>query len=196
MKLHELKELKATTLVEEMAMVWQDQGQLDEGIWDSLKTGFSQIANTITQVSKSSNSKGELNDRILRQMYIDELEKFSVVFTKAPDKVKAKISSFLGRAGIKLSGVDLSRKNLNRIMILKVLRLILFAIAQMRDNGIQWLLSSIVTAGLSNIINLLMNAKDIKDVGSEMVNTGKQLKTLFDKANNISATPPDEQNPS
>lgn len=176
-----LQELQSSSIHEELSKVWETQDQLDEGIWDSMKTGFSQIANTIAQVRKNADSKGELNDRILRQMYLEELEKFKGAFEKAPEKVKAVIEGLLAKAGIKMSGIDISRKNLHRIMVLKILRLVLFAIAQMRDNGIQWLLSSVVTSGLSAIISLLMNAKDYKDIGDEMVNIGRQLKTLLDK---------------
>lgn len=182
MKLHELK-LQSPTLVEELNLVWADQDQLDEGVWDTLKTGYQQIANTVSQVKKSSNSKGELNDKVLRLMYTTELDKFQDAYTAAPPKVKAAVAKWLVKAGIRINGPDLSRKNLNRIVVLKVLRLVLFTVSQMRDNGIQWILSSVVTAGIGNIIGLLMNAKDVKDVGVEVVNTSKQLKTLFDKAN-------------
>jgi len=178
-----LEELKRSALAEEISQVWADREQLDEGIWDSMRTGFSQIANTITSVTKSANARGELNDRVLRQMYIDELEKFNSAYAKTPQKVQSAINKLLASAGIKLSGVDLSRKNLNRIMILKVLRLVLFAVNQLRDNGIQWLLSSVVTGGLGIIINLLMNAKDAKEIGAEMISTSRQLKKLFDSAN-------------
>ena len=176
-----LSELKQSPLAEEISLVWADQEQLDEGIWNSMRTGFSQIATSVTTVIKSANARGELNDRVIRQMYIDEVEKFKDVLSKAPSKAQDFVNNkLLPAAGIKLSGVDLSRKNLNRIMILKVMRLVLFAINQMRDNGIQWLLSSVVTGGLSMIINILMSAKDAKEIGAEMVNISRQLKKLFD----------------
>lgn len=178
-----LYELQASGLVEEINLVWAQQDQLDEGVWDSLKAGYTQIATAVTQVQKSSNAKGELNDKVLRQMYRAELEKFEEAYSIAPQKVKAVVEKMLAKAGIKLDGVDLSRKNLNRIFVLKVLRLILFTVSQLRDNGIQWIISSVVTAGIGNIVGLLMNAKDVKDVGVEVINTSRQLKTLIQKAN-------------
>ena len=185
MELHKL--VSQTALHEELSQVWATQGNLDEGLWDSMKSGFSQIANTVTTVKASANSKGELNDKVLRQMYVVELKKFKDIYEKAPAKIKPTVEKFLAKAGIRLEGADVSRQNLNRIMVLKVLRLILFAVNQMRDNGVQWFLSTIATAGIGSIIGLLMNAKDAKDVAKELVNISKQLKTLFDKANELPA---------
>lgn len=185
MELHKL--VSQTALHEELSQVWATQGNLDEGLWDSMKSGFSQIANTVTTVKASANTKGELNDKVLRQIYVVELKKFKDLFDKAPAKIKPTVEGLLEKAGIRLSGADVSRENLNRILVLKVLRLVLFAINQLRDNGVQWFLSTVVTAGIGSIIGLLMNAKDAKDVAKELVNTSKQLKLLFDKANLVPA---------
>lgn len=188
MKLHELQS-PPSSLLEELNQVWEDRESLDEGIWDTLKGGFTQIGSAFNTIKKNVNQKGELNDRVLRQIYLHEMGEFKKAYNAAPQKVKAQVDRWLEKAGIRMQGADLSRKNFNRIMILKVLRLILFTAAQLRDNGIVWLLSTVVTAGVGNIIGLLLNAKDVKSVGAELVNTSKQLKTLFDNAKD---QPPEE----
>ena len=184
MELHK-QVIAAPSLLEELAKVWEDQGSLDEGLWDSMKSGFSQIANTVSTVKAASNSKGELNDKVLRDIYLAELKKFKDLFLKSPEKIKPTVEKLLLKAGIKLEGVDTSRQNLNRIFVLKVLRLILFAINQMRDNGVQWFISTAATAGIGSIIGLLMNAKDAKDIAKELISVSRQLKLLFDTANTV-----------
>lgn len=191
MKLHELK--APTSLTEQIDLIWEDKENLDEGIWDTMRSGFSQISNSYNTIRKNVDQKGELNDVVLRKIYIQELDKFKDAYDIAPEKVKTVVDGWLSKAGIKISGVDTSRKNFNRIMILKVLRLIMFTVSQMRDNGVQWLISTAVSGGISTIVGLLMNAKDVKSVGAEMVNTSKQLKTLFDKANSQQPTQPPEE---
>lgn len=188
MKLHELQ--AAPTLLEELDGVWLDRESLDEGVFDTLKAGFTQIGTAFNNLKQAANSKGELNDKVVREMYLQELDKFREAFDAAPDRVQGQAAKWLAKAGIKMQGADLSRKNFNRIMVLKVLRLVLFTVAQMRDNGIVWVLSSLATAGIGTVISLIMNAKDAKSVGRELVNTSRQLKVLFDKAKN--QAPPEE----
>jgi hypothetical protein len=190
MKLHELQ--SAPALLEEINQVWQDQEALNEAVWDTLKSGFAQIGSAFNTIKKAANNKGELNDKVIRQMYVQELGKFREAYDIAPDKVKGQVDKWLAKAGIKMQGVDVSRKNFNRIMVLKVLRLILFTMAQMRDNGIQWVLSTVVSGGIATIVTLLMDAKDAKAVGSEIVNSSKQLKILFNKARETNQQEPPE----
>ena len=68
-------------------------------------------------------------------------------------------------------------------MIIKIIRVILFAMKQMKDNGIQWLLSAVVSGGILTIISLIMDADDYKDIGKEFIKSSKQIKTLIDKSN-------------
>jgi len=192
MKLHELK-TPQPSLLEELDQVWEGRENLDEGIFDTLKSGFNQIGTAFTNLKTAANNKGELNDKVIRQMYLQELEKFRGVYDRMPEKIKDQADKWLVKAGIKLQGIDVSRKNFNRIIVLKVLRLVLFTVAQMRDNGIQFLLSTVVSGGMLNIISLLMNANDAKSVGAELINSSKQLKLLFDKAKETSGNPPQDQ---
>lgn len=170
-------------LVEEFERAWKHE-LLAEGILDSVKNAFSSVANTFSQVYQKSNTKSGLNDTILRAIYLQELAKLQEALQAAPSAISNKLKPLLEKAGIKISGgVDLSRKNLNRIMVIKIVRVILFAMKQMKDNGLQWILSSVVSGGILSIVSLIMDAKDYKEIGSEFISSSKQIKTLIDKAN-------------
>lgn len=181
MKLHELNIAKFD-LVEEFDLAWDNS--INEGMFDSIKDSFRKVANTFTQVYNKSNTKSGLNDVVLRAMYMEELTKLRDALSKAPSPVSNKLTPMLLKNGIKINGgIDLSRKNLNRIMIIKIIRVILFAMKQMKDNGIQWLLSAVVSGGILTIISLIMDADDYKDIGKEFIKSSKQIKTLIDKSN-------------
>jgi hypothetical protein len=68
-------------------------------------------------------------------------------------------------------------------MVIKIVRGLIFAMKQMKDNGLQWLLSSVISGGIFTIISLIMDAKDYKEIGTEFIKSSKQIKTLIDKAN-------------
>jgi hypothetical protein len=171
-----------STLSEEIALIFQDREQLDEAIWDSLKIGFSQIITAIGTIAKTANTKSQLNDSTMRKIYTDELAKLKTNMEKLPLKANSVIWTLLLKFEIKPSGIDLSRKNLNRIIVVKLMRLVVYIMSQMKDQGIEWILSSVVSGGLSTIISLLMNAKDYAGIATELSNSARQLKTLFDKA--------------
>lgn len=182
MKLRELKSLDFD-LVMQFNEAWADE-PITEGIWNNIRTEFGRIANTFSEVYKKSNTKSGLNDQVLRAIYLEELKKLKVVVDTLPDNVRNKVVAMLTKHDIKIAGgVDLSRKNLNRIMVIKIVRGLIFAMKQMKDNGLQWILSSVISGGIFTIISLIMDAKDYKEIGTEFIKSSKQIKTLIDKAN-------------
>lgn len=173
---------EGVALDEQIRIVFENRGQLDEGIWDVLKTGFNQIAGVVSKVAKSNNTKSSLNDVTLGGMYQDELQKLKASVDKLPDQAQQALWKLLAKGGVKPSGVDISRNNLNRLVLVKIMRLVVFTMTQMRDNGIEWILSSVVSGGLGMIVSALMGAKDLKSISLEVSASASQLKTLYSKA--------------
>lgn len=169
-------------IARQLALLSEDSEQLDEAIWDTLKTGFAHISTAISTVARSSGTKSGLNDDVLGKIYRDELAKFKGSADKLPAPASQRVWALLSKADIKPTGVDLSRKNLNRILIVKIMRMVVYTMTQMRDNGVEWLLTSAVSGGLGTIISLLMNAKDYKALMYEFSNSMRQIKALYDKA--------------
>jgi hypothetical protein len=149
------------------------------------------VAKTFSEVYSKANTKSGMNDIALRKIYLEELDKLKSDYKLVPDKIKQKLTPILEKHSIKIDGgIDLSRKNLNRILVIKIVRALLWTASQMRDNGILWFLSAAVSGGVAAIIGMLMAAKDYKSLGQEMISSSKQIKSLIDKANEPPNEPP------
>lgn len=180
MKLSELKNDPIRQLLDELE---PSHGTLEEGVLDTLSTGFKKIANTFSKVASSSNTKSALNDGVLGKIYQEELGKIKVDITALPEAVQKPIVAMLAKHDIKFTGVDLSRKHINRIAILKVMRFVVFALKQLKDNGIEWVVSAAFTGGITAILSAIWAAKDLKAVAGELSNSAGQAQALFKKAN-------------
>ena len=188
MKLYELKELDYDLYAH---FTSEFDNTLAEGIGSLFQSAFSKVAKTFSEVYSKANTKSGMNDIALRKIYLEELDKLKSDYKLVPDKIKQKLTPILEKHSIKIDGgIDLSRKNLNRILVIKIVRALLWTASQMRDNGILWFLSAAVSGGVAAIIGMLMAAKDYKSLGQEMISSSKQIKSLIDKANEPPNEPP------
>ncbi len=184
MKLTELKETQTfSKLLEELDIFLDPSTQLNEGVFDNISNGFKMVANVFSKVASSSGKKNSLNDDTIQGIYKTELAKTKQQVDELPQKVQGKVTNLLAKHGIKFGSVDLSRQHLNRIAILKVMRFIIFGISQMKDNGIEWILTSLATGGLGTIVSAIMAAKDVGSIAKELVSSSAEVKALFIKAN-------------
>lgn len=176
-----LVEDSLVTELRELGESWHNQ--LDEGVFDALKSGLAKITNTISKIATSNDTKSKLNDTVLGGIYKDELAKTKAALNELPASAITSITSLLSKHDIKFTGVDLSRRNLNRIMVLKIMRLVIYVVGQIKQNGVVWLLSAGASAGLAFIVSLIMNALDAKSLAKEVANSSRQIRDLFKSAN-------------
>jgi hypothetical protein len=168
-------------LSEEIQVI--DSMLVNEALLDPVKLFFNDILQIARNIQKSNNEKSELNDKTIRQLYIEEKAKLEGTISNYSPKIKAAFSKFLGKHDIILFAekVDLKRNNLNRLLAIKLVRAMVFAIGQFKQNTYEALITVMFPA-VGAIISAVMAAKDAKSAFSEMANSKNQILQIVRKA--------------
>jgi hypothetical protein len=142
---------------------------------------YNSIKALVKTVYDLSGRKNSLNDVTLRKIYTDELELLAGQLDKLPQKSKKIIEDFLAKHDIKMSGVDLSRKNINRIIAVKIIRFFIAAVENLLQSPVETVLN-VMVAGLGTVVGAILGAKDGKGLLSEIVRSASQIKSIVQKA--------------
>lgn len=142
---------------------------------------YNSIKALVKTVYDLSGRKNALNDVTLRKIYQDELELLKDQMAKLPDKSQKIIEQFLAKHDIKVTGIDLSRKNLNRIIAIKIIRFVITVIQNLFQNPVEAVLNTVM-AGLGTVVGAIMNAADGKGLVAELGRSANQIKSIVQKA--------------
>jgi hypothetical protein len=182
MKLNEIKSIDSLT---EIFAGLESQLILEAELTESATTGLLHLYNSLKEIFSTlgtkAGGKNSLNDSTLLGIYKTELDLLRPVITGLPVKVQEKLKPLLNAAGIKLSGVDVSRKHLHRIVVAKLLRYVFAILKNTLQNPVEAVLDALVL-GLGKIVSAIMNAKDTKGIVVEISRTFSQLKDVVKKA--------------
>ena len=196
MKLHEIIDVDLSTrqIVEYLVPNSPTIAALDESamvgalhIASIIKSNLTDFAKILKIVYSSNNRKSQLNDKVIGDLYQRELKKLNAQIDILPQKAQAVIRKFATeKFGIKFSGVDLSRENGKRVLLVALLRTIVLAAEKFSD--IDTMIVTIVslmtgTGFITKAITVLFNSKDLKQAiqGSFQIIT--DLIGIFKKAN-------------
>jgi len=185
MKLQELKSFHAevdSTFAQVESLLKSDQDSL---VTESMAlTSAINLYNSIKALVKTvydlSGRKSSLNDVTLRKIYVDELELLKGQVDKLPQKSKKIIEDLLAKHDIKMSGVDLSRKNINRIIAVKIIRFFIAATENLLQSPVETILN-VMVSGLGTVVSAILNAKDGKGLLAEIARSANQIKSIVQK---------------
>lgn len=179
-----LVEIKPTALtIDEIFCSIEEQILSDKEmiLTESAVTGLLHLYNSIKDIFSTiyakSGGKNALNDSTLSKIYKEELVLLKQTYNDLPVKVQSAIKPILDKSGIKLSGVDISRNHVHRIVISKLIRYVLAFFKNTLQNPIETVLDALVL-GLGKIVSALLNAKDVKGIASELMRSVNQVKEI------------------
>jgi hypothetical protein len=161
---------------------------LCEGLGD----GFIDFFKTMRAIMASSGKKSELNDRVIGVEYRKAKEEFNVMYSdmKYP-KIKEMYDKILMINKVKLDGVELSRNNIKKLAVLKLLvsvnRAIKAVIKQVFENEVTekiivWIVS-IIFPILAPIVAAMFVAKNVVELAKAAKNVSGPLAQFYKKAN-------------
>jgi len=79
-----------------------------------------------------------------------------------------------------MSGVDLSRKNINRIIAVKIIRFFIAATENLLQSPVETILN-VMVSGLGTVVSAILNAKDGKGLLAEIARSANQIKSIVQK---------------
>lgn len=148
--------------------------------------GFGALVNEIKQVfvqlSKAgSGNKMGLNDSVLSEILKSEEAKVNQILVKLPTNLAVAIRLQLSKAGISLgSGVNLSRKHLHKIIILKMVRLF----CHWAENSIQDPVETVVTlisGWVGSLVSAVFAISDTKSILTTVKSEYSELQKIIKK---------------
>ena len=158
---------------------------LDEDFAPGL-IGFGAFVNEIKQIfaqlSKAgAGNKTKLNDSVLSEILKSEENKVNQILSKLPTNLAVAIRLQLDKAGISLgSGVNLSRKHLHKIIILKIVRLF----CHWAENSLQDPIETVVTlisGWLGSLVSAVFAISDTKEILTTIRSEYSELQKIIKK---------------
>jgi hypothetical protein len=141
-----------------------------------------EIKQIFVQLSKAgSGNKMGLNDEMLSEILKSEEAKVNEILVKLPNKLAVAIRLELSKAGISLgAGVNLSRKHLHKIIILKIVRLF----CHWAENAIQDPVETVVTlisGWLGSLVSAVFAISDTKSILTTVRSEYSELQKIIKK---------------
>lgn len=192
MKLLEIRNSEPTP--EDILNGWFIDTALDENavigalhIASIVKSCLFDLAANIKIVYGSNNRKSEINDKIIGDRYRRDVKKLDGQIGRLPQKAQAVLRAFIAQKfGIKLSGIDLSRENGKRLLLVTLIRAIVMIAEKMSnvDELIVAVVGLLTGTGFAyKAIKILLSSKDLNEVLRGSATLVKDLVAIFQKAN-------------
>lgn len=147
---------------------------LNEGI-------FSDLLTVGREINKASNSKNKINDTIFRKRYVDAKTDLKKELQSLPADMQSKIKNILSKYGIK-DGVDISRDNIKRYIIVALFLLALKALKKNIEQNFSNLITSVLTyisGPLGILVDAILNSKDYLDLAKNVKNSIISMNRLY-----------------
>lgn len=204
MKLLEIRNLEPSA--EEILGGWFVDSAIDESamigalhVAAVVKSCLFDLATNIKIVYGSNNRKSELNDKIIGDRYRRDVKKLNDQIGRLPQKAQAVLRTFIAQKfGIKLGGgVDLSRENGKRLLLVTLIRAIVMIAEKMSnvDELIVAVVGLLTGTGFAyKAIKILLSSKDLNEVLRGSATLVKDLVAIFQKANAVRKKNDSERN--
>lgn len=188
-----LKELYTASNGQSLDLLLEELELLDEG----LRSEFLKFMTTVQTVASSNNKKSSMNDGTIRQEYNKALAEFKEIYASTNSAAMKKFfDSAMSKFDIAISGVDLNRNNLSRLLTLRGLLTSNAVLSYfIKDTTSETAITALVTLLAPILIPALVAvliAKNGKDMIGAAVKVGAGLSTFYKKASDTANQPPNQ----
>ncbi len=141
-----------------------------------------EIKQVFVQLSKAgSGNKMGLNDEMLSEILKSEEAKVNEILVKLPNKLAVAIRLELSKVGISLgAGVNLSRKHLHKIIILKIVRLFCYWAENALQNPVETVIT-LISGWLGSLVSAVFAISDTKSILTTVRSEYSELQKIIKK---------------